>query len=378
MAQNPTITYTIKDVNPTTIALTGNENVLVRYGSWASVKMTPKAYDGAAIDLDTCIIRHGNDIRYVTETVFDIVENNQFRLFAADSNENYCAVDATCEMVDYIKLTCRNVNNRPDGDGNLALQCYGNYFNGSFGKKSNTLQCTYRSKVSGGTWSSYKNMTVTITDNTYFAHANITGLDHDTAYDFEIHVKDSVESAYLCLYGIKSLPVFHWGENDFVFEKPVAFNQGVTSAKGKPADLTEYGEWIPRLEGATASYSTQKGWYSKSGNIVTVGFFIKAVCTPIYEYNNVSVDGLPYCPAYKSAGGGLCSGVIMRATHNFQCFVVESAHDGNGNYVGFINTRTQSCADSIAGTSLTTSASGCLYPDNQEITLSGTITYMTL
>jgi hypothetical protein len=306
------------------------------------------------------------------------VENNKFGLYAEDSNENYCAVEATCEMVDYIQLTCRNVNNRPDGDGNFALQCYGNYFNGSFGKKSNTLQCTYRSRVSGGTWSSYKSMTVTITDDTYFAHANITGLDHDTAYDFEIYAKDAVGSIGFLWHGVKSLPVFHWGENDVVFEKPVAFNQGVTSSKNRPADLTEYGEWIPMLGEDTVTYSTQKGWYSKSGNIVTVGFFIKAVCTPYNENNNVSIEGLPYCPSYKATGGGLCSGVIMKSTHNFQCFVVESARDLSGNYVGFIGIRTQSCADSIAGTTLTTSASGCKYPDGQEITLSGTITYMTL
>ena len=70
-----------------------------------------------------------------------------------------------------------------------------------------------------------------------------------------------------------------------------------------------------------------------------------------------------------AAGGGMCSGAYVSAGFNFQSFVAETS--------GNITTRVQSCNHTAAG-NLATSASGCWYPSgNGDITLSGTITYMT-
>lgn len=371
MARNPTITCTIKDTNPTTIAMTGNDSVLIRYYSNAYVKMIPQAYDGASIDLDTCVIRNGSEISYGTEHTFHQVESDSFRCAVEDSNGNYCVYETACNMVDYIRITCNSATNRPDGGGNMTVVCYGNYFNGSFGKQQNEIHCTYQCVDSGGRVVSDGDMTVDLTDNTYIARTYLTGLDYEETYYFVFFASDLLSSAVTVRTGVTSKPVFHWGENDVTFEVPVSFNKGVTSANGKNASVTEYGEWTPVLDGATASYSAQEGWYTKSGNVVTIGFFVKAVCSPINEINSVVIIGLPYNASCRASGGGICSGVIIQGVKNFQCFVVEASES-----VGIITTRTQNCGETD-GIPLSTSAIGCRYPTNGEITLNGTITYLT-
>ena len=100
-----------------------------------------------------------------------------------------------------------------------------------------------------------------------------------------------------------------------------------------------------------------------------MGFHIKATCKSGYTSTGVSITGLPYAPTYNAAGGGMCSGAYVNSGWNFQSFVAET--DSR------ITTRVQACNNTSA-TNLSTSASGCFYPSGGgELTLSGTITYMT-
>jgi len=65
-------------------------------------------------------------------------------------------------------------------------------------------------------------------------------------------------------------------------------------------DDYEEGTWTPTL-GGTATYSTQQGFYTKIGNIVTVTFYL--VVSAIGTGSNRIVAGLPYS-ATNSTGGG--------------------------------------------------------------------------
>jgi hypothetical protein len=72
---------------------------------------------------------------------------------------------------------------------------------------------------------------------------------------------------------------------------------------------------------------------------------------------------------YVGAGGGMCAGAYVSAGFTFQCFVAETD--------GTISTRVQACNNTSA-TNLSTSKSGCWYPSGGgEITISGTITYVS-
>lgn len=421
---NPIITASVVDTNATTVALTGDSSKLIKFFSNAQATMSAEAQKGASIDENLYIIRNGDGNGYGTTHTFNNVEINTFYFSAEDDRGNVGTAEVTLPMVDYIKLTCNISDNRPDGDGDMLVSCTGNFFNGSFGAASNTLTAQYRYKVSGGTFGDWEDMTVAPSGNSYHASAHLTGLDYQQTYVFETKVSDALDEVSDTGSAIKSVPTFHWGEDDFAFEVPVAFNAGVGKIDGdltitgdlrlkgngnfgntiyfgdsnyvtlgEPYDdnftlrattinlvgtikhngtelpTLQYGYWYPTLNSsAVSSYTTQNGWYIKMGQNVTIGFFVKATCKSGYNSTGITITGLPFLPMASAAGGGMCSGVYVSAGFNFQCFVAET-----GNY---ISTRVQACNNTSAG-NLATSASGCFYPTGGgEITLSGTITYM--
>jgi hypothetical protein len=205
------------------------------------------------------------------------------------------------------------------------------------------------------------------------ASAYLTGLDYQAIYEFAFEAEDKLMFEIGAARKVSSVPAFHWSKDDVVFEVPVLFKQGTSGVTIPPSEDTdtvsvETGWWDPMLNCGNASYAANSGWYTKSGNIVTVGFYLKATCPTGYESLNVTVYELPYYPAIASAGGGMCSGALIQGNNTFQCFVAETD--------GAITTRVQAC-DSTSGKNLTTSASGCKYPSGGTLTLSGTITYMT-
>ena len=438
---NPIITASVVDTNEKTIALTGDNKKLIKYYSNAYATMTAEAQKGAAIDESLYIIRNGDDDAYGTSHTFENVESNQFVFSAEDSRGNVGTAYVTPDMVDYVQLTCNLVSNRPDALGNMTVACRGDFFNDSFGAVANTLTVQYRYAIYGSEFSDdWVTMNVTKTGNSYYASANfvIPNFDQQLYYSFETRAIDKLDEITSTESAVKSIPIFHWGENDFVFEVPVTFNAGATGVDSEDGDKTvngnmnvtgnlrlkgsdnygntllfgdgtycyisepeddvmhikatsgihlitnnrgayvdgnlipimDKGIWAPTLHtSAVSSYTTQYGWYSKMGQTVCVGFMIKANCNSGYNATNISISGLPYTPMFTAAGGGMCSGAYVSTGFNFQCFVAETS--------GLITTRVQAC-NNTADANLSTSASGCRYRSGGgEITLSGTITFMT-
>ena len=439
---NPIITATVIADDEKTNTLTGDKDkkTLIKYYSNAKATMSVTAQKGASIDESLYIIRNGDNSAYSTSCIFENVESNEFTFSAEDSRGNIGTATLTPTMVNYTKLTCSIANNRPDALGNMTVACVGDYFNGSFGAEENTLTVQYRYTKTGSAFSdNWTNMTVTKNGNRYYASANFTipSFSQSQAYSFETRAIDKLTTISSAESGVKSIPIFHWGENDFVFEVPVTFNAGVTGAtstasteddtyegsktitgnlrlKGTGnygnhllfgdsnycyiAELTDdvmtihatkinldassgvfvdgyaipildKGIWTPTLNSsAISSYTTQYGWYSKMGQSVTIGFYIKATCKSGYNSTSISISGVPFTPLHPSSGGGMCSGAYVAANQNFQCYVVETNKT--------ITTRTQA-SNNTASTNLTTSASGCWYRSGGgEITLSGTITFI--
>ena len=433
MSTAPTILAVVKDVNPYTIALTGNEFKLIRYRSTARATMEATAYGGAQIIEDSQMIKHGGQTAYGTTYDFNNVVNGVFRFSVEDSNGSYRQEIKDVDLIPYIELTCEMSNSKPDADGSMRLSCTGDYFNGSFGEKSNTLTVKYRYSKNNGTSSSWRNMTVSINGNRYSAYADLSGLDYTASYTFAIQAEDELTITSSSEEGVRSLPVFHWGADDFVFEVPVTFNAGAEGLalseieddltirgnlrlqgdgsdfgnklnfgdgnycyiaeetdddltlnadtinfvadqlqmNGENVYLPEYGMWTPELDSnALNYYNTHHGWYSRAGYVVTVGFYLKANCYSGYEDDDIIITGLPFKPSYSASGGGICSGVHVPSGFTFQCFVAEEDEYE-------ITVRVQKCDQDYDG-DLSTSASGCGYPEEGgSITLSGTITYMS-
>lgn len=406
---DPVVSPTIKDTNSTTIALTGDSSVLVKYYSNASVTTGATARNGATIKSQATT--NGGRTLSGSTCTFEGVESGSFSFTIEDSRGFIVYpgrnLSATGKFIEYIPLTCNLANNRPDGSGNMTVFCNGNYFNGTFGKVSNTLQVQYRYKTKNGSFGNWFAMSHSVNGNAYSATANVSGLNYQETYVFEARAIDKLATVSSASSALKSLPVFHWSEHDFTFEVPVTFKAGATQqASEEETDLRDYitvdgnvmtikvpngrinleangvytygnpipdiqkGIWSPYLNSAVvSSYSTQYGWYSKLGQTVTVGFYIKATCNSGYTGTAVSISSLPFTPMFSAAGGGLCSGAYVGGNNTFQCFVAGT--DGK------ITVRVQACNNTSA-TNLATSASGCYYPSGGgEITLSGTITYMS-
>lgn len=411
---SPIITATVVDVNDNTIALTGNPNVLIKEWSVVQASMTAKAREGRAIDESLYVIRNGSNSVYDDSCTLEYPESNEFIFIAVDSLGLPSVAKVYTPMVDYVRLYCKMVESRPDALGNMTVACKGNSFNGSFGAVENTIRVQCRYAVTGGAYSDWIDMNYSTSGNAFYASANITieDFNQNLSYSFEARVTDKLDSYTAEMQGVASLPIFHWGKNDFVFEVPVDIkgdlrlkgegNYGTTLRFGdgdycyisepeddkmlvearqidfvadniyindNPMPFLAQGVWTPELSASAISYyTTQQGWYSKMGQIVSVGFYVKAYCKSGYQNADIQISGLPFQPLYSAAGGGMCSGAYVSAAFNFQCYVAETS--------GFITTRVQSCNNASAE-NLSTSASGCRYRSGEgEITLSGTITYI--
>lgn len=216
----PSISTTIKDTNSTTTALTGDSSKLVKYYSTASVSMSASAKNSAS--MSSCSISGGasaSGTSSASKTVSNI-SNNSFTFKATDSRGYSHSTTVKPTMVNYVKLTCAIGNNTPNAsNGAMTVTASGDYFNGSFGSVSNTLTVKYRYKVSGqddSSYTSWTNMTVTKSGNTYSATASLTISDFNyrKTYVFQVQAKDQLITKSPTK-SAKSTPIFDWGQNDF-------------------------------------------------------------------------------------------------------------------------------------------------------------------
>lgn len=217
----PTVTGTVVDTNATTIALTGDKNILVRYCSTALCTIATTLNKSAGSIKSKTI----NNVAVSGSTLtLANVETGVFDFWAKDSRE-YSGSDREAKtLVLYEKLTNNATAQRTDPtSGNATLTLEGNYFNGSFGAVSNALTVKYR-QGSG----SYVTVTPSISGNKYTATVPLTGLDYTQTFSFEVVVSDKLSSVTKTLTLQKGIPVFDWGESDFAFNVPVSINGTVT------------------------------------------------------------------------------------------------------------------------------------------------------
>ncbi len=218
---DPVITPTITDTNAATEALTGG-GALVRYFSNAYFQTGASAQKGATI-VSQSVTCGGVTLEGATGT-FTGVQSGNFVFTVTDSRGNTTTLPVTMNFVEYVKPTCSIGNSKPDTEGNFTLTASGVCYNGIItGEVSNDIHVFYRYKVSGGSYSDddWKEMAVTLGDNTYTATVDLVGLDYRTTYIFQCKVVDTLTTATTDEVAIKSMPVFDWSGEDFNFNVPV-------------------------------------------------------------------------------------------------------------------------------------------------------------
>lgn len=226
---NPIVSTSAVDTNSTTIALTGDNTKFIKYYSNVKVTATATAQKGATITSTT------------GTGTFNNVQTKSWNVVATDSRGNTTKKAASGTLIPYVKLTCNIENTSPDASGNMTVRCDGSYFDGSFGATSNTLTVKCRYKSQSGSYSSWYTMTVTKNGNNYGAYYTFTipNFNYLSTYTFQCQAVDKLETVSSSPRSVKSTPVFHWGENDFVFEVPVTFNAGVNNSAVSTTDTDQ-------------------------------------------------------------------------------------------------------------------------------------------
>ena len=267
----PTISATVKDINATTKALTGDENKLIKYYSQAQFTVTGSAKNNAAVKSLTSTY-NGNTISKANTTSWTSQYSNAIQASYAfgvvDSRGYSNSVTVTKTLINYVKITCSLWISNPTASGECTLIIKGNYFNGSFGATSNTLTVQY--KKDSGSWT---NATATKSGNTYTATVKLTGLDYTQAYTFQARAVDKLANATTAEKRVKSRPIFDWGSGDFHFHVPVTIdggNNAIEMGNGK-TDVyihnTKSGAYLQMRDNGDLDYNNGSVFYN--GNCTT-------------------------------------------------------------------------------------------------------------
>lgn len=223
----PTVSGTVVDTNPVTIALTGDPSILIRNASNALATISAVGNQGATI-VETAITNGGSRMVGVESYNFLKAESGTFYFEATDNRGrtgNY-AIDA--QVIEYIPPTATFKGSVISGDGEMKYRISGNYFDGSFGAVHNEYFVYYRYKLQGAEDTEYTDWVEVTTgvqldteNNTYSVTGVIEGLDYTQAYVFQAYIADYFHTIRSGEYVAISIPVFDWSATDFNFNVPV-------------------------------------------------------------------------------------------------------------------------------------------------------------
>lgn len=221
---SPVITGTVIDTNETTKALTGNENVIIKYKSTpritTQIQITSPNDDNSTLSY---LQVAGKNISDLTQRVFDVQNptQNSFIIKAINSRDysTETPLTASSGFIDYIlpTITITSAKRTEPTTGDATIEYKGDWFNGNFSENvPNTLTLSWKYKEKGQTaYTSGGTLTPTIKDNTFSGTINVDGLfNYLKQYDVIIIAKDKLTSIDSAVVNIpRGFPIFWWSEN---------------------------------------------------------------------------------------------------------------------------------------------------------------------
>lgn len=229
----PTFTSSVTDNGAASTVLTGSTagNVsMIKGFNYMSCKMVATAYKGATIK--SYKITNGSNVKEAATADFSNSESNIFKFEVWDSRGNYNTYTETINMIDYIPLTC-NIDGKillstdDSTRASVTFTAQGNFYKGSFGAKSNNLQLEYTLLDEDGYTINKDTLDLTeqASNGTYSTTITIDDLDYRNSYIVHINAADAIKkSVQASSKTLKATPIFDWGEQDFNFNVPIAFN----------------------------------------------------------------------------------------------------------------------------------------------------------
>ena len=220
VASNPTInSLTAVDTNTSCTALTGSSTKIVRYESNVKVTVNASGVNKATIKSITI-----NNVTASNGIVtFNNTTINTFNVIVTDSRGFQATNSITLQMINYIPLTINaSIKRNQPTDGKVVIEYSGNYFNGSFGTVSNTLEISYRYKEKNGSFGDWISLSPTISNNTYSQTLTIEGFDYQKQYVFEIKAEDELNVKTITEIPLsKGKPILWWNE-EYVYVNDMA------------------------------------------------------------------------------------------------------------------------------------------------------------
>lgn len=213
---NPTFSnFTYQDTNSTTVALTGNNQTIIK--GYSNVKGIISTANKATAKNSATMSKYRLSIGDKTaetayssteqkEITINGVQSNSFTMYAIDSRGNSTGKTITAATyINYssIKITSINLVRTNSITSETTLKFSGNIWNGSFGSATNSIvSCYYRYKLS--TSSSWTTGTTTITptkNGGTFSFSGIIkgdlgayGFDIDNSYNIQVFISDKLSN----------------------------------------------------------------------------------------------------------------------------------------------------------------------------------------
>lgn len=234
----PSVSVTAVDTNADVIALTGSNKRIVK--GFSDVKVTTTATAKNSASISAVSVTCGSAKKTGTSVTFDDVESATIKATATDSRGYPTEATASgLTLVNYIVPTIKETISRASPTSDVVnIYVEGNWFNGSFGAKQNTLRVQVRykpkSQAAYADDDEYFDMDITTSGNKYTATLSLSGLDYTKSYSIRIRARDAIhvfegtlaEPVYRNTEISKGIPVFDWGEEDFQFNVPVFLQNG--------------------------------------------------------------------------------------------------------------------------------------------------------
>lgn len=224
----PQAQWSLQDVNPQTLALTGDAGVLIRYVSRLQVTLQAQARYGARIT------RQQVAGRELTGQVLELpqAESGAVSALIEDSRGYLLRLEEEMPMIPYVKLTNNaTVARTAPTTGQAMLRFAGSCYCGSFGEARNTLRLAYRLRPEDGDFTPWQEQECQIReDHTYSLTQTLTGLDYTKSYQLQIRATDALEEADRELSVMPGIPVYHWKKDRFFFHVPVECDSTVSGA----------------------------------------------------------------------------------------------------------------------------------------------------
>lgn len=244
--EQPVVVGKVKDVNEITIALTGDDSVLILNASSALTTITAEAV-GTGIIREKSIQNSAETVTNVDEYTWHGVKSHIFYFGAKDSNRYSTTIRVDAPYIDYVQPSAVIKGSIVTGEGNMNMKVYGSYFDGSFGIANNTIEVYYRYKEQSAddseftAWIQLPEVEVDTSSKAYSVSATITGLEYTKTYVIQACIVDALNTIFSADYIAASKPIFDWSASDFNFNVPVTImgNSVMVGGGNEPKILWE-------------------------------------------------------------------------------------------------------------------------------------------